>query len=240
MNQESFNKTYSPISAFLSEYQNIESDHFSGCLVETTFSVDKYCDSFFTQLNIPFPDTLDNAVPSRRAEFLAGRGCAHFALNKLGTPVTEIPVGSNRCPIWPEGIQASITHAGNRAICAVSTTSLGLGVDYEKIITEKTAIEIKSNIVSDAEEKLLSETGLPLENWLTVAFSIKESLFKALYPKVGKYFDFLDAEITKLFPQQQKLELRILRDLSSRVPSGSTFIGRYQPHHKGILSIVEY
>ncbi|WP_444944592.1 4'-phosphopantetheinyl transferase [Microbulbifer sp. ZKSA006] len=218
----------------------VESDHFSGFLVETTFSPEKYLDCFFSQLNIPFPSTLEKAVPSRRAEFLAGRGCAHFALSKLEMPVAEIPVGENRQPVLPEGVQASITHANNRAICAATTNSRGLGIDYETTIAEKTAAEIKRNIVNQAEESLLADSGLAMENWLTLAFSIKESLFKALYPQVGKYFDFLDAEIIALSPQQQTLELRILRDLSSGVPSGSTYTGAYQPHQGGILTIVEY
>ncbi|WP_444916648.1 4'-phosphopantetheinyl transferase family protein [Microbulbifer sp. JMSA003] len=240
MNQDPFNDIYNPISTFLGGFQNIESNHFSGYLVESTFSVKNYCDSFFEQLNVPFSDALNNAVPSRRAEFLAGRACAHFALSKLGMPVKEIPVGKNRCPVWPNGVQASITHASNRAICAASTTSKGLGIDYETIISDKTAEEIKHNIVSNSEVRLLTESGFPLEQWLIIAFSVKESLFKALYPKVGKYFDFLDAEITALSPQQQKLELRILQDLSPRVLSGSTYTATYQPHQGGILSIVEY
>ncbi|WP_445356039.1 4'-phosphopantetheinyl transferase [Microbulbifer sp. EKSA008] len=240
MNWESSYKIDNPIPSFLGGYKVMKSKYFTGHMVETTFCPERYDDQFFSHLNIPFPSSLVKAVPSRRAEFLAGRSCAHLALRELGVPVREIPIGINRCPVWPEGVQASITHAGNRAICAASTTSQGLGIDYETTIAAKTAEEIKRNIVSDSEESLLSESGFPQEQWLTMAFSIKESLFKALYPLVGKYFDFLDAEITTLSPLQQKLELKILRDLSSRVPSGNTYTGTYHPHQDGILSIVEY
>ncbi|MFA0812333.1 4'-phosphopantetheinyl transferase family protein [Microbulbifer epialgicus] len=226
--------------SFLGGYQLIESEHFSGCLVESTFNLENYSDQLFSQLNILFPSQLGKAVISRRAEFLAGRCCAHFALSQLGMPGTKIPIGTNRCPVWPDGIQASITHTAHRALCAASKQSHGLGIDFEVTMAHQTASEIKPNVVSSREASVLLKSGLPLEKWLTIAFSAKESLFKALYPAVGKYFDFLDAEIIAMLPEQQKVKFKILRDLSSRVPSGSTFTGAYQPHQNGILSIVEY
>ncbi|MCO1334526.1 4'-phosphopantetheinyl transferase superfamily protein [Microbulbifer sp. OS29] len=240
MTQKTVCNTDIPMSSFLGGHQLIEPAHFSSYLVESTFNPENYSDQLFSLLNIPFPQQLKKAVTSRRAEFLAGRSCAHYALQKLGIPVAEIPIGANRCPVWPPGIRASITHASNRAVCAASKEAEVLGVDFETTIKEQTAREIKQNLVSPAEETLLSKSGLALETWLTIAFSAKESLFKAIYSKVGQYFDFLDAEILVLSVQQQKLELRILRDLSPTVPTGSMFIGAYQPHQDGILSIVEH
>jgi enterobactin synthetase component D len=43
---------------------------------------------------------------------------------------------------------------------------------------------------------------------LTLVFSAKESLFKALYPRVGRYFDFLDARWLTMTEQTLTFELK--------------------------------
>ena len=60
------------------------------------------------------------------------------------------------------------------------------------------------------------EGRISIQNALTLIFSAKESLFKALYPSVGYYFDFKDAEITEVNYTQTFLKFRLLKSLGAR------------------------
>ena len=65
------------------------------------------------------------------------------------------------------------------------------------------------------------------EAWLTVLFSGKESLFKALYPGVGRYFDFLDATAGHLDACAGTFTLALRVPLSPEHPQGSTYPIRF-------------
>lgn len=122
------------------------------------------------------------AVPKRRAEFAAGRRAARMALAALGLPKTEIPVGPHRAPVWPEGVAGSITHDRGLALAAVIRKPGGLGID----LTEAAPLPggTRRTILPHAEEAGLSD----LE--ARAGFAAKESLFKALFPRMKTFFDF--------------------------------------------------
>lgn len=75
-------------------------------------------------------------------------------------------------------------------------------------------------------EALLRET-LPFNELLTLTFSAKESLFKALYPQVRCYFDFLDARMVAVDTQRQTFVLALLKTLTPNCPAGRRFSGRF-------------
>ena len=56
---------------------------------------------------------------------------------------------------------------------------------------------------------------------IALMFSAKESLFKALYPQVGVYFDYLDAEIVQV--DSGYVELRLLKALNNTFSKGDSF-----------------
>ncbi|MEL1221549.1 4'-phosphopantetheinyl transferase superfamily protein, partial [Aeromonas hydrophila] len=60
--------------------------------------------------------------------------------------------------------------------------------------------------------------GLSRAEALTLIFSAKESLFKALYPRVGRYFDFLDARWLTM--TEQTLTLELVGGLTPELPAG--------------------
>ncbi|MFA0813250.1 4'-phosphopantetheinyl transferase family protein [Microbulbifer epialgicus] len=225
---------------FISKTEQISLSGFSDVLWECQYNPEHYDDQLFTKLGISFPEEIRRSIVKRKAEFLSGRHCAQLALKQLGYDNTEIPIGDRRAPRWPHGLKGSITHAGNIALCALSINSESVGIDYELLITDKTATGIKGNIVNLMEEARLSYSGMSINHWLTIAFSIKESLFKALYPIVNQYFDFLDAEITNINEKEQILSLTLKRDLCTDVRSGQIFNGRYYFHRSGILTLMEY
>lgn len=127
-------------------------------------------------------EAMVRAVPARRAEFAAGRRAARAALAALGRPEAEIPVGPHRAPVWPEGISGAITHDRGVALAAVITNGGSVGID----LTEAAPLpeDIRSTVLPHPEEA--GHAGLEAR----IAFSAKESLFKALSPRLEAFFGF--------------------------------------------------
>jgi enterobactin synthetase component D len=196
--------------------------------------------SFFEQFNIQFVDTLMNAVDKRKSEYLAGRYCANNALKKLNIHNVNITPGGHRAPIWPAGVIGSITHTKNHAFAAVTENKhyTYLGIDYEQFMTRETANEVKSTIISQREDCLLNDVEWDFEQALTLAFSAKESLFKALYPYVGKYFDFSAAELVCFSNQKQSFELILLESLSCQLTKGMSFKGWFEQTNSHVLTVI--
>lgn len=137
------------------------------------------------------PPSLLSAVPKRQAEFLAGRYCALRACRKLGHTVTDIPIHSDRSPIWPEGIVGSLTHAYKIAACIVTedTNYRGLGLDIEQRVTTETLPALRNQVASQQEVDFLKET-YDEQTAYTLLFSAKEAIYKAIYRSVNRFVDF--------------------------------------------------
>ena len=141
------------------------------------------------RIAIALPDDLITAVPKRRSEFLAGRICAGLALRAAGQPIF---VGrNNRAPIWPTGIAGSISHSDGRAIAVVSLTHAAIGVDCETIMADALAQKLQAEIISSVEGKLCP-ADMPMASFLTVVFSAKEAVYKALSQRLKTIPAFLD------------------------------------------------
>jgi len=145
---------------------------------------------------LPHHQQLAHAARKRQAEHLAGRLAAAHALQQLG--VSAVPgIGVNGEPLWQRGIVGSITHSGTLAMAvAVKDENSMVGIDCEALLTPHEAQEIKEGIINRAEEAILVQSGYPFALALTLAFSAKESLFKALYPTLKEYMGFDSASVT--------------------------------------------
>lgn len=91
----------------------------------------------------------------------------------------------------------SIAHIKDIALCAtVSNNSVYfIGIDIESYIGIETVELIKYSIINTKEECFLLQLPLSFPKAFSLVFSAKESIFKALYPKVGRHFDFSSARI---------------------------------------------
>ena len=180
-------------------------------------------------LRIQLPPQLRRAGQARQAEFLAGRVAARAALSGAGwTEAVEIGVREDRSPNWPFGMVGSITHTRSYASAAVakSHSVRAIGIDSEARFDRATAREIRSHIVSAGEFKWLPE-GYSEELTLSLVFSAKESLYKALAPVVGRFFDFTDAEVVEIDPTTQALRLALRVDLNGEFRAGMEITARY-------------
>lgn len=199
-----------------------------------------YSDQKFRELGIPFPHTLRKAAIKRKAEYLAGRFAAKEALKSTGFAVDGIGIGYNRAPIWPEGVVASITHTDKIAlsISACNKQLKYLGVDLEDILTISTANILRKIVIDQHEQKLLRQTPAEFSTLVTLAFSAKESIFKALHPYVKRYFDFSAAKIHRISLSNQEIEFILAEDLCPLFPKNTTIIGRFHITSDNILSII--
>lgn len=204
--------------------------HWASC----DFRVESFHPSLFAHFGIELPSHMEKAVAKRRAEFLAGRVAAARSLAALGCAGCSVPIGENRSPLWPEGIAASISHSDGQALCAASHKSRNdyLGVDLEKLINAEVARDIGSSIVTGAELNLLLQAGLSQNTAITLAFSAKESLFKALYPFIKKYFGFESAQVAAFYPgdsiREGTLTLHLDADLARFCGEKSLYRCDYQ------------
>jgi 4'-phosphopantetheinyl transferase EntD len=181
----------------------------------------------FSEFNINFPPSIERSVTRRRAEFLAGRIAAKRALALLGVGDFHVGVGTHRNPIWPVGILGSITHNSHTAVCAVARMKSvsALGIDLEHQVSLGTANNIKQSIIDRTEEAVLRKIPIPFETAFTLAFSAKESLFKAIYPDVGRYFDFDSAKICQVDVNRNRFLISLRHNLSSRFVRGTLIKG---------------
>ncbi len=162
---------------------------------------------------IELPATLERAAARRQIQFLAGRVCAREAIERLrpNVPVGALPQDEDGCPVWPEALVGSISHAETFATAAVARRSdaRGLGVDVEPVMSREVAAEVARLVASDDEiRRVVRAANLDPLQTLTLVFSAKESLFKALYPPTRRRFDFLDCELVRLDPEARGFGIR--------------------------------
>ena len=181
---------------------------------------------------LPHHAQLADAGRKRKADHLAGRIAAAHALNDRTIPA----IGPSGEPLWPEGVSGSITHSGTQAMAVVVRDRLALiGIDCETILPENEAREIKDGIIDAREERVLSHSGYPFALALTLAFSAKESLFKALFPRVQAWMGFDSARVTML--DDKTLTLALTRQLAG-FNEGATFTLHWQQHGEQAIALL--
>lgn len=134
--------------------------------------------------------------PRREAEFRAGRACAREALARIGIDGWPLIPASTREPQWPADVVGSITHSGGYCAAAVARghQCAGIGIDVEA--TGRVGNELAAAVCSRDELAALDKrdpgdrAGL-----LTLIFSAKESVFKAIFPRQRLFVEFDDVEI---------------------------------------------
>lgn len=215
--------------SFITHIEWLTIADYPGQIARCHFSVAAYRDELFLSAGIGFPEHLTPAVAKRRAEYLAGRYLARQVLARLGHHDFTLLRGEDRAPLWPQGIAGAISHNVDTALCAAHRENGlgGIGIDVETLMPAKRAEELWSGIISELEHGWLRQQPLAFEQLLTLVFSAKESLFKALYPQVRCYFDFFDARFTKLDMQQQTFELELLKTLTPQCYAGRRFNGHF-------------
>ncbi|AYC35112.1 4'-phosphopantetheinyl transferase superfamily protein [Pseudomonas cavernae] len=205
-------------------------------LVSTRFDAALLAPTDFDLSQIPPP----KGASKRQTEFLAGRLCAREALRQLTGTGSTPACGKDRAPQWPTGISGSITHSRGwaAAVVARSTDWRGLGLDMEQLLSAARAARLAGEILTPAElQRLAQQPAEQQAQLVTLTFSLKESLFKALYPLVLKRFYFEHAELLE-WSEDGRARLRLLCDLSAEWRHGRELEGQFSLFDDRLLSLV--
>ncbi len=136
---------------------------------------------------------LDRAVLAVRRASGAGRDLARMLCGQIGVHVVEIPRSPERYPVWPVGTTGSIAHDAEFAAAVVAPTDQvgGIGIDIEPARHLPPGVR---EVVGPADE-LAAFSELPFGD--KALFSIKEAVFKAVYPRDGVFLDFHDVAVAR-------------------------------------------
>ncbi|PIE16355.1 MAG: hypothetical protein CSA68_02715 [Rhodobacterales bacterium] len=212
---------------FLFDLNQMESGINGVTLLQARVNHGLYSDQLFQDAGIFFPPHLKTAAVPRKVDFLAGRLLIKTAQQMLGVAQDTIVIGENRAPIWPGDQCGAISHSRGWVVCVLSgNTGQTLGVDVEKIASGASLQAIRERVLDAPERALIANTPRP-DHLATLAFSAKETLFKALYPNVQRFFGFDAARLSAL-PGPQTLRLTLLDDLNGDYRAGQIF----EIHHR--------
>lgn len=149
-------------------------------------------DDYSTTLWPEEQSAVARARERRVREFSTGRLLARCAMADLGVPECAVPRAEDRSPVWPASLTGSITHAGNVAIAGLAHAERvgGLGIDLEEAprVTE----HLFGKLFTAREHDALAAGDARLPGLM---FSAKEAAYKAVYPRVGKFIGFHEAEV---------------------------------------------
>lgn len=165
----------------------------------------------------------------RFAERSAGRLCAEKAMFRLCQRPMRLEE-YEKYPRWPQGLTGSITHSNGfaRALVTQSDGYRSVGIDSERCISARRAQILSSRILSKWEQASWQEfSDLKFEDFLVMAFSMKESVFKTLNPVTGQYFGFHAAEIFGSEPASGLCRIRLNKNLGGEFAEGFQLEGHY-------------
>lgn len=195
------------------------------CMLE--YDINSFKDDLFAFMKIPLPDVLSYAGVKRKAEYFAGRYCCSVLLKKhrVHSPI----VGAIRgVPVWPAGWRGSLSHTHSHAIAVLVKETSGLhpGIDIEK---HNPALLLNTGdmFTSLEEQAFLRTLSLPYSQALLLAFSAKETLFKALWPEIKCFMDFSSSYLSEVDTERKTFTLTLTHTINNRLYAGENFIGHY-------------
>ena len=203
----------------------------------------KYHDSYynvelFRRFGVLFPPELSSSVPKRCSEFLAGRYSARQALRQLTNQYHFVGRRKDRSPIWPCTTIGSISHSDTNAIAIVAYRHdyTYIGVDIEEWLSISTTGEIANMVLTGNELNLSKSVPLQFYEFVTLVFSVKESVYKALYPMIQKYFGFECVSVHSIDIENNRCIATLNKGLSNDFCKGDGFIVNFYLGHKYVVS----
>tara|TARA_R110002110_G_scaffold48601_8_gene144752 strand:- start:1678 stop:2370 length:693 start_codon:yes stop_codon:yes gene_type:complete len=147
----------------------------------------------------PQPDLLDGeethltrAFPNRIREFSAGRAAARDGMARLDMPPQVLMADDDRAPVWPEGVQGSISHTRTLCVAGITTRARAIGIDIED--NSDLDADLVGNICTQAEIARIQ--GPHMLRLAKLIFSAKEAAYKAQYPLTKALFEFHYLDVT--------------------------------------------
>ena len=161
-----------------------------GCIIETEF----------------WEANEDQKIPLRDQALKhhnLGRKVGLSAVNSLlNSQYTSIEKRTDGLPNWPAGCTGSISHTQGAAIAIVGMNQNwnGLGIDIETRFSPYDPLDIKNLVMNESEEILMGSAFpmLSLPDHILALFCIKESVYKAAFPKLRQAWEFSDVQLIQI------------------------------------------
>jgi 4'-phosphopantetheinyl transferase EntD len=131
----------------------------------------------------------------KQVSWVGGRLALRHALRPLLSSPPCVLTGPFGEPLLPVGISASISHKKDLAVAMAARGNHGhLGIDLEEPGRDRSGIASR---VLRPEEVEHVDTLPESRRWTAILlrFSLKEALYKALFPRVGRYVGFDEARV---------------------------------------------
>jgi 4'-phosphopantetheinyl transferase EntD len=132
-----------------------------------------------------------SVIKVRRASG-AARIVARELFLRLGLGQRAVLKSASGMPIWPDGIVGSLAHDSNVAIAALAMQRdfLSVGVDIEP--AKELDPDLLDVVTTASERRRIQDD--PCRG--RVLFSVKEAVYKAVYPLDGAFLDHQDVEVS--------------------------------------------
>lgn len=168
-------------------YDQISDVHIYSCrFIESMFNP-----SSFNCYRIHQPTHIANGSVKKMSHYFAGRYLVSLALNDLDYESVDILNRPDGSPIWPFSISGSISHTRNAACCVIDRTGHSVGIDIQNILYEPNVSLVEKRVTTVIDE-ISNHPYLKMDRntYISLIFSAKECLYKAIYPAVKKHFTF--------------------------------------------------
>lgn len=122
----------------------------------------------------------------------AARIVARDLLSRFGEAPRAIPKSTAGMPVWPNGIVGSLAHDARIAVAAIARKQefLSVGIDIEP--AEPLAPDLLDIVATARERDRIQDD--PCQG--RVLFSVKEAIYKAVYPIDATFLDHHDVEVS--------------------------------------------
>jgi 4'-phosphopantetheinyl transferase EntD len=194
-------------------------------LFVATFDPERFELAAYASAGLDCPVSIRTSVRKRQAEFYFGRIAARAALRHEGARLLDVGIGGEREPVWPDGFVGSISHTRGwaGAVAGAAARHAGLGIDLEHRVTDSAVSALEQLALDAAELEVLNRASatLPHDARVTLAFSAKESFYKAVFGMVRRFLDFDVVRVVALDEREGAMVLRIAHDLHPRLPAGA-------------------
>lgn len=226
-----------PASGFvLSQHMN-DSDPL---LAIGRFDVAHYQDALCGEWQLPLPLRIQSAVKKRRAEYLASRMLTREVFTRLGQPDFILSNAADRSPLWPAGVQASLSHSTGIVVLAATKQPLCIGVDVEQQMSATTAEETTEMLMGSAERSCLQRLPLDFPLAATLLFSLKESVYKALWPQLYQPMDFYHAELVDVDLAAQRATLRLTHRFNDVFNKGTELSAEFHLQDREVITLLAH
>ncbi|WP_286298503.1 4'-phosphopantetheinyl transferase family protein [Vibrio apostichopi] len=183
------------------------------------FDQQSYDDRLFDITNVYCPIAITQSVDKRKAEYFAGRYLVARELQNLGFSHQALEPNSDRSPRLPSDVIGSISHSNDLATVAVLPSSTAnrenIGLDIQHLISSEVCDDIENIVATVQEVGLVVRYGLTRAEAVTLLFSAKESIYKALARFARRGLNFNSARLFAI--DNDTVQFELSKDITSQI-----------------------